>query len=295
MSDDGDVCCYNRTCAMISVGLTAFLIFHNMSKVPYYLIEVPATNATWDAERCDVENPEIWCRGLEVSVNLVNWFGFRSVKLFGDPYNFFAPHTTLGAATLLILIPVWLKKVSLKSASMPWFIMTSLIWIHAFPMRHGLPARNAGEIHPPSSPCCLGNLLNVGTIVHCLGLCVFASTYYIEDKLTSHRVLIGSFVMAGTPYVAAAMEFRGIFTAIFTGTTGASQEGDMPLWWSGDAKMDPYSQWASPAVGIAATVIIFVGATVAFVMAVRRPDYDESELEWKDGAGVELNNPADDS
>lgn len=280
--------CHIRPVALACAAITVFLVVHNLAKVPYYMVNLPATNVTWDAQRCDVESPEHWCRGMEVTVHFGHWFGYRSVKVFADPTRFLSIHTVMGSFTLLIMFLVLVGKVTMVEGAPAWQASTTVLWLHLLPYFHGIPARKASILDPPESRTGLANLMAVAIWIHAIGVCVFLASRFLSDEPYARSMLILSYLLTIFPYGAAALEFRGIITNFLTGVWSTPPEGDKPLWWSGDPVMDPYSQILSPAVGIVVSFLIAIGGTVAFVLAWRRePEKRDAEL-MEPGAEVEM-------
>lgn len=249
-----------------------------MSKVPYFLPisgELPATNKTWNAERCPEGNETQWCYGMEVSYNLCKWTGFRSIKLFADPPRYLAVHATLGSSCLLVLVLLWLRKTTIDQAKWVFFVATSVLWLHVLPYLHGVPGRQSGPVDPPFTPSGFGNILVKMLCVHLAGLaCLAYSQFGSSDKGTAHNVLTAGYVLcAMTPSLAASMEFRVIFERFYNGVQWepAESNSNTPLQWSGQEETDPYTNLGSPHLGTAAVVIIVVCVVAATVRQCLNP------------------------
>jgi len=259
-------CCYNRTCAIIMAVIISLILLHNLTKVPYYLPirgTPAATNATWDGERCGTGGgAEQWCFGMEATINLAHWTGYRGVKMYSSPNAYLAPHTMMGCVLLSAWAMILCKQMTLKSAA-PYFVPVSVLFaIHTLPyagMTHmnGMPDRIVGALHPPVNRPALVNpsllvAIFIGNAIVCVGL------YLQKTKpVIGYRVLVLGYLLICSSVIAApTLEIPGIFLKAFAGQwSDSSREGNMPLWWSGN---DPLFHLAdSPAFGnVSCTLIL---------------------------------------
>jgi len=122
-------CCYTDGFKSFSGFVLIFLVVYNMSKVPFYTFDLPATNTTSG-------NPTY---GMESSPSLA-WMGVRGAKIKSDPVLFLLPHTLLGSFLLSIATAVVWGKTSIKAASRFFFPLSALFALHVIPVADGLPS-----------------------------------------------------------------------------------------------------------------------------------------------------------
>jgi len=113
----------------VIAGLVIFVVFHNFTKVPFFLFQNAATNTT-------AGTPTY---GMETSPNLYVLMGYRGAKLYSDPVLFLGPHTLLGCTILSVWVSILVGMWTQKEATKTMILLSVLLAAHVFPVADGIP------------------------------------------------------------------------------------------------------------------------------------------------------------